>query len=176
MGALLWRATTSHLEEANRILKYIGNASFARGRDGYGFHVNENLGPNFGYKNTNRSIALKRNEQFFSKGVTRSAATMIANFRAEPTTEFVVKKTSNDQQPYSLGGWHIVHNGTIANDKDCGTNVYPTTIDSAAIVEQLNRGNVTNELSAKSLFHMMVSRIKGSYAILATHWSFPIWC
>ena len=98
---------------------------------------------------------------------------MIANFRAEPTTEFVVKKTSNDQQPYSLGGWHIVHNGTIANDKELRTNEYPTTIDSAAIVEQLNRGNVTNELSAKSLFHMMVSRIKGSYAILATHDDFP---
>ena len=150
MGAS-WSATTSHLEEANRILKYIGNASFARGRDGYGFHVNENLGPNFGYKNTNRSIALKRNEQFFSEGVTRSAATMIANLR-EPITEFVVKKTPTTRQPIQLGGWHIVHNGTIANDKELRTNEYPTTIDSAAIVEQLNRGNATDELIHKVLF------------------------
>ena len=47
-GPLLWRATTSHLEEANRILKYIGNASFAQSSgSGSGFHVNGTLGLNF---------------------------------------------------------------------------------------------------------------------------------
>jgi 7-cyano-7-deazaguanine synthase len=174
MGALVWRATTHHLIAANQILTEIGNASFARGRDGYGFHAHESKGPNHGYKTAVRSISLKKNLQFFSENETRVAVNMIGNFRAEPTTEFVAKKTANDQQPYSLNKWNIVHNGTIANDKALRTGDYPTTIDSAAIVEQLaDAGPIPDKEFAKYVFQVVITRLKGSYAILATHDDFP---
>jgi 7-cyano-7-deazaguanine synthase len=174
IGALLWRATTYHLIEANRILRDIGQASFARGRDGWGFHVQESMGPNYEYKTTVRSTELKKNVQFFSTGDARIAANLIGNFRAEPTTEFVSKKTVRDQQPYSLNKWNIVHNGTIANDKVLRTGEYPTTIDSAAIVEQLVlEGNIVSQEYARHVFRNVIGRLKGSYAILATHDDFP---
>ena len=174
MGALIWRATTHHLIAANQILTDIGNASFARGRDGWGFHTQESNGPNHEYKTAVRSISLKKNLQFFSVTNSRAAVNLIGNFRAEPTTEFVAKKTANDQQPYSLNKWNIVHNGTIANDKALRTGEYPTTIDSAAIVEQLVSFNkIYDQGHAMSVFQSVISKLKGSYAILATHDDFP---
>lgn len=82
----------------------------------------------------------------------------IANARAEPTTEFVEDKKSYDQQPYQLGDWIVVHNGTIANDKELRTWELETKIDSAVIVELLNKHND---------FEKMLSLLKGSYAIIA---------
>jgi 7-cyano-7-deazaguanine synthase len=174
MGALVWRATTYHLEEANRILTHIGNESFARGRDGWGAHIHDSTGPNCYFKTTLKLVELLKNEKFFSTYKDWFAVNMIGNFRAEPTTEYVAKKTLDDQQPYSLGKWNIVHNGTIANDKKLRTETYPTKIDSAAIVEQLvTIGKMYNEIHAKQSFLKVISKLKGSYAILATHDDFP---
>lgn len=63
-----------------------------------------------------------------------TAHAFLANHRAEPTTEYVEKKTIQDQQPYSFGCCHAVHNGTIANDKEvvCIDDP-PTKVDSFAI-------------------------------------------
>ena len=174
MGALIWRATTHHLAEANRIIIHIANESFARGRDGWGFHTYESSGPNHTHKTAQKTTHLKKNIQFFTTTGTRVAVNLIGNFRAEPTTEFVVKKTANDQQPYSLGKWNIVHNGTIANDKALRTGKYPTTIDSAAIVEQLeSKGTIFDNNHAKEIFQKVIFQLRGSYAILATHDDFP---
>lgn len=84
----------------------------------------------------------------------------LANLRAEPTTEWVRKKRREDVQPYEVGDWVIVHNGTIANDKQLITEYKlkpPTRIDSwviAALCDQLG-------------FQDMLQRIIGSYAIIA---------
>jgi 7-cyano-7-deazaguanine synthase len=177
IGALLWRATPIHLIEANRILKYIGSNSFARGRDGWGYHVRQSPvedGINYNHKFIRRSINWK-NEIFFDGEGSFEAVSMIGNFRAEPTTEFVSHKIESDQQPYSLNRWNIVHNGTIANDRILRTNPgYPTSIDSAAIVEQLAAaGNIHDRDYAKYIFQIVISELKGSYAILATHDDFP---
>ena len=43
---------------------------------------------------------------------------ILNNNRAEPTTEFVLKKTDEDIQPFTDGNFWISHNGTIANDKE----------------------------------------------------------
>lgn len=92
---------------------------------------------------------------------------MIANFRAEPTTEFVEDKGWNDQQPYNMGDWQMVHNGTIANDKELrqdNLEVYPSPIDSAAIVEELYK---QGDIDIHAAFNMAVDKLVGSYAILA---------
>jgi 7-cyano-7-deazaguanine synthase len=173
MGALIWRATTYHLAEANGIIACIATESFARGRDGWGFCVHDSLGWH-GNKTIKRSEKLKGDEKFFATDKNWAAVNMIANFRAEPTTEFVAEKVKYDQQPYSLAKWNIVHNGTIANDKELRTLKYPSKIDSAAIVEQLALiGKIHDANHAKLSFHEVISELKGSYAILATHDDFP---
>jgi len=49
IGALIWNATSYQRLDANRILNYIGNESFARGRDGWGYYVRDGL--TVGHKN-----------------------------------------------------------------------------------------------------------------------------
>lgn len=88
----------------------------------------------------------------------------IANFRAEPTNEYVKDKKDYDQQPYTLNHWSIVHNGTIANDEWLRTKQYPSSIDSACIVEQLS---ISQEKDQYDNFINVIQRLKGSYAILA---------
>lgn len=149
------------IEEANRIMNHIMNASRERGRDGYGYSIDSD-GWNFTHRNTDRYNGnAQLTEKFFSFG---NNVTLIGNLRAEPTTEYVEVKHSSDQQPYKLGDWEIVHNGTIANDADLRTNEHKTAIDSAAIVETLNLE--TGSCSTDN-FLGAVNKLKGSYAILA---------
>ena len=89
---------------------------------------------------------------------------VIGNLRAEPTTEYIKEKQIYDQQPYTCGDWSIVHNGTIANDKELRTYELPTKIDSAAIAEILKGTE-----ACFSSFSETVSKLKGSYAIIATN-------
>lgn len=106
----------------------------------------------------------------------RCPVTLIGNARAEPTTEWVKEKHGYDQQPYALGKWAIVHNGTIANDKALRTNELETGIDSAAIVEDLHAHTYPETNTVDKLYDVFVSTIKclkGSYAILATHEDAP---
>jgi 7-cyano-7-deazaguanine synthase len=175
IGALIWNATSYQRLDANRILNYIGNESFARGRDGWGYYVRDGL--TVGHKNKSiiRSTGWETYHEFFSLNIFSPTKNMIGNFRAEPTTEFVRHKREYDQQPYSLNKWNIVHNGTIANDKELRTDEGATTgIDSVAIVEQLAAaGDIQNRELAKYVFQFIIGKLKGSYAILATHDDFP---
>lgn len=103
--------------------------------------------------------------------------TFLGNARAEPTTEWVKEKKSSDQQPYKLMGWTVVHNGTIANDKELRESTpyrMGTSIDSAAIAELLAAkiGPETKQ-EAFTQFYNVVKQLKGSYAILAKHDQFP---
>lgn len=106
----------------------------------------------------------------------RCPVTLIGNARAEPTTEWVKEKNRYDQQPYALGKWAIVHNGTIANDKALRTNELETGIDSAAIVEMLAKREPEDGIrtldEAYGIFIGVIEELKGSYAILATHEDF----
>jgi 7-cyano-7-deazaguanine synthase len=176
IGALVWNANLTNLREANRIMNHIGRQSINRGRDGWGYHT----WSDFRSRSKESSIARwdawdEYNERkFFDPITTASDACMIGNFRAEPTTEFVAAKQKSDQQPYRCGKWTIVHNGTIANDKDLRTYEYETKIDSAAIVELLNKNN--DIFTRKDLYaHFLdcVQKLKGSYAILAVYDKFP---
>lgn len=154
-----------------------------RGRDGLGYLARPTQGGQVYERmvcNENSSLFIARApETLLDKG----QFTLIGNARAEPTTEYVKDKQISDQQPYALGGWSIVHNGTIANDKElrvlCEQKL-TTQIDSAAIVEMLVREEhdqsnlvVGHKHQLFNVFHSVVKQLKGSYAILATHDLFP---
>lgn len=154
--------------------------SSIRGRDGLGVHFA--IEDRYAYYKTTKRVATteymactKKISKFTLKNPN---FTMIGNCRAEPTTEWVKDKELYDQQPYGFGAWTIVHNGTIANDEDLRTWGLKTTIDSAAIVEQLDleceydNDNVTKEYAYES-FIRVIKKLKGSYAILATNSNFP---
>lgn len=164
VGALLRPVTTRHKQDTiNQLLDSIWQASHARGRDGRGFAVNSSAEENVVFY---REVTRKEGRGNFPPALHKfcTSATVIGNLRAEPTTEFVRDKHLSDQQPYTSGKWSIVHNGTIANDKALRTHSLPTTIDSAAIAEQLAGKHGTLDD-----FAGVIRKLRGSYAILATH-------
>jgi 7-cyano-7-deazaguanine synthase len=69
--------------------------------------------------------------------IPRRARALLGNCRAEPTNEWQREMKPQDVQPYlrklAGGAIAIVHNGTIANDKDFIDEDYPTKIDSASL-------------------------------------------
>lgn len=164
VGALVQRIDTHQkIQAVNDILEYIWQTSHERGRDGRGFVINSSAESDLqAYKDVTRSSGRAMQAPALHK-VCRSA-TIVGNLRAEPTTEFVREKRLSDQQPYTSGKWSIAHNGTIANDRELRTQDLPTGIDSAAIAEQLASVNGTLDD-----FVGVIRKLKGSYAILATH-------
>lgn len=152
-----------------------------RGRDGIGAHITHLPAPYRSYSclTVEKAGTYLHNctiDDIVKHCTLHQNYTMIGNARAEPTTEWVKEKRDYDQQPYSLGAWTIVHNGTIANDKLLRTGEMQTDIDSAAIVEQLNLycGEKENNLDRMySAFCGVIKTLKGSYAILATHRLMP---
>jgi len=182
VGALLF---DMHVAErrvyASDLLAQVYAASFARGRDGRGFVTiaDSRVTPHT-WKETDRKEGVELGDPLPTLFHTRNAraCALIGNFRAEPTTEYVAHKREDDQQPYTAGSWSIVHNGTIANDKELRTGVVNTTIDSAAIVERLALPRAIQGTSGgvrPSLFHFRktIQELKGSYAILAINHSEP---
>lgn len=170
IGALVWGLTTPDTRsQANVLLNHIIQQSHERGRDGRGFLTNygDDIVTD---KSTERKEGKDWHPVEFFKGDVESA-TFIGNLRAEPTTEYVADKSQDDQQPYSAGHWSIVHNGTIANDKALRTGKVPTSIDSAAIAETLDSTLCDGSNAYRTALHFIegVKRLKGSYAILATH-------
>ena len=146
------------IDAANRIMNHICRASIERGRDGFGYRTWEQDSTYSERRIDKISQGQYADRSFFWGGDT---PTMIGNIRAEPTTEFVLSKNREDQQPYVCGNWSIVHNGTIANDHELRSHKLATNIDSAAIAEILEGG--------RGAFHFQdhVKQLKGSYAILA---------
>lgn len=138
----------------------LAEGAHSRGRDGIGWHLryNDSLSDERVECSFKLTGPWQVNEVKMPPFALARQGVLIMNARAEPTTEWIEHKTSDDQQPYSQGLWAAVHNGTIANDAELRTHTLETTIDSAAIVEQL-------QLSS---FAGMVNDLVGSYAILAS--------
>ena len=76
----------------------------------------------------------------------------ICNHRAIPTTE---KSNPEHNQPFGTD-YKIVHNGTIANDKELG--VGSGEIDSSVLPKVLDCTNIDT-------LHQTIQKVKGSYAI-----------
>jgi 7-cyano-7-deazaguanine synthase len=156
---------TQRLDRASAILKQVWEKSHQRGRDGRGLLADVGSGKKFLHKDTSRwTGAESQAYPLYASHIFPQA--LIANLRAEPTTEYVRDKRGEDQQPYQCGKWAIVHNGTIANDQELRNGKIDTPIDSAAIVEKLDA--LENPFNyASDTFGDMVKLLKGSYAILA---------
>lgn len=175
VGAIVMSGQT---KTAVQILNHIYMFSHNRGRDGRGYAAlfNEEItqfdGGQYIYKDINTIDGLGLTPEWPLYGMDRAAPELlsfIGNLRAEPTTEYVRHKTRDDQQPYRSGAWTIVHNGTVANDKELRAYDVNTKIDSAAIAEVLNTEH--NRVPGRSygdVFDACIKKIKGSFAVLAT--------
>lgn len=95
---------------------------------------------------------------FVSNAITPRTSALIGNNRAEPTTEFVVSKTSNDIQPFGEAGIYISHNGTIANDNEIRRdfNIETSTAIDSAIIPGLIK-----KIGVEGTLHQLI----GSYAL-----------
>lgn len=177
IGALVWSTSVNQSRAYSRVLNEIFSRSMERGRDGRGWLV-QALPEGRDYKvfeqhDATRQLDWDRDEVFFGEALVNG--TLIGNMRAEPTTEYVKDKRPQDQQPYRVGPWTIVHNGTIANDKELRTHEVDTSIDSAAIVELLAGDHMLGqgERDVAEHFARCVKQLHGSFAILALHRDHP---
>lgn len=155
-------------------LSHILHASRARGRDGIGVTaINSDIpGPTLVFQHRHAGKYTPADASAIMHDLDNDVGweNIIFNLRAEPTTEFVLMKEDYDQQPYSMNGWNIVHNGTIANDAKLRTYGHPTNIDSAAIIELLALNEVPKDIEeAFYMFKHVIGRLVGSYSILASH-------
>lgn len=86
------------------------------------------------------------------------ASVWLQNMRAIPTTE-MGRRLDLQQQPFSAGDWVVVHNGTIANDRELwaelGLNGVPV-VDSQVLPYLLDAHGIDG-----------LARVRGSYAIAA---------
>lgn len=178
-GALVHLRNRAQVEEANRILTVLYRRSIERGRDGRGWYMKTtDYNDDLSFK---QHRSTKRHNDRDSEDIPQfdgsvEFGSLVGNMRAEPTTEFVNEKHDYDQQPYSSGRWHVVHNGTIANDKELRAPVpawsrCETRIDSAAIPEVLamvDRDFGDGDATDFGKFKLGINQLKGSFAILAT--------
>ena len=104
------------------------------------------------------------------------ASVVISNNRAEPTTEYVKEKCFDDTQPYVAGDWYVVHNGTIANDKELikDYNMLPSSkIDSSVIPELLNTCLGEEHFTAEHVAELLTNEVIGSYSLAIMHRKHP---
>ena len=106
--------------------------------------------------------------QEFSALYNSEVALVINNNRAEPTTEYVSEKRSEDIQPFTYKGWVVAHNGTIANDKELEKKYRlkrDTTIDSAIIPAFLDYFFGDDFASPEDVVSILSKELVGSYAL-----------
>jgi len=107
-----------------------------------------------------------RDYSFVRDAVVAHTSVAIANNRAEPTTEYVHDKTSEDAQPFGAEGVFVSHNGVIANDLDLRDRFAletATQIDTAVCAPLIARLGVRAALG----------ELMGSYALAAIDAAHP---
>lgn len=165
IGAYIYK-DASFRQDIGNMIRHIMKKSLERGRDGFGLMVQTQGGPPYREVAVGSSAGTQRLIDRFN--MTDDLALVLGNARAEPTTEFVNKKSDADQQPYKLRDWTIVHNGTIANDDKIRTGDYPSSIDSAAIVEMLCHAEFYS-VTPYAAFREAVNKLVGSFAVIAVN-------
>lgn len=159
------KLSKKQLVEVEEKLKQIVLCAEDRGRDSFGFalinHKNKVLRLRYTDKPSNVL------SDIYSP-IIDNIKVCLNNNRAEPTTEFVLNKRVQDVQPYISedGNTIIVHNGTIANDKEIFIqlkgNVH-TKIDSAVIPQYLSE--YWDGVDIKALADILMNVFIGSYAL-----------
>ncbi|MEW9491751.1 MAG: 7-cyano-7-deazaguanine synthase QueC [Candidatus Aramenus sulfurataquae] len=133
-----------------------------RGRDSFGVvAVNRD-----GSVNVVKSLGRPSTQEEKLRGIlSEDTFVVVANNRAEPTTEYVRQKTQEDIQPFVGERYIVTHNGIIANDQELEVKyklTRKTKIDSAVIPPLLDK---TWDGSLEGL-RKLLSEVKGSFAFI----------
>jgi len=133
-----------------------------RGRDSFGVIVIEKDGSTKRVKSLGKPST--QEEKLYGI-LNENSRVIIANNRAEPTTEYVNKKSEDDIQPFEGERFILTHNGLIANDKELETRFHitrKTKIDSAVvplILDKYWKGDLEG-------LRDLLNEIKGSFAFV----------
>ncbi|AWR96438.1 7-cyano-7-deazaguanine synthase QueC [Acidianus sulfidivorans JP7] len=133
-----------------------------RGRDSFGIVILDNEGNTRSIKSVGKP---SENEEKLYGIFDEKTSVVIANNRAEPTTEYVNKKEEKDIQPFEGQRYIVTHNGIIANDLEIEKKYEikrNTRIDSAVIPHFLDKkwdGKIEN-------LPNILSEVKGSFAFI----------
>ncbi|MFP3217306.1 7-cyano-7-deazaguanine synthase QueC [Acidianus sp.] len=133
-----------------------------RGRDSFGIIVVQSDGTTKSVKSLGRPS--EQEEKLYGI-LDEKSRVIIANNRAEPTTEFVNKKTEKDIQPFEGERFIVTHNGIIANDKELEKKFgvkRESNIDTAVIPPILDKFWKGDLPTLKDL----LSEIRGSFAFI----------
>ena len=114
---------------------------------------------------------------YFEKCIHSGRRKVLINNRAMPTTESQQNVPLEDCQPFTIGRWTIVHNGTIANDRELRKwleNIkgieFNSSVDSeviAGLCEAYLQDKLCDEsqVDFKELMLYLSEKLVGSYAI-----------
>lgn len=154
--------TKSLIEDIKEEFKSILLKSEERGRDSFGIVLLTRHGEFRILKFIDRvSNVIDKIDSIFDE----DAIAGIANCRAEPTTEFVAKKSINDVQPMIGNYIAVTHNGIIVNDFELEKkyNIVKSSRIDASIIPPLleKKWNGTLEDLQKILVYDLI----GSYAL-----------
>ncbi len=129
---------------------------------GIELHCLRRLGPPKGNEVANL-IKASHKTKVPSAGI--ACSFVMGNLRAEPTTEYMDRRTSKWSQPYLHDGVVMVHNGVISNDKDVAKRHEFTArfgIDSEVIPVVLSKCKSIEEVQTAFTQEMI-----GSFAVAA---------
>jgi 7-cyano-7-deazaguanine synthase len=133
-----------------------------RGRDSFGIISISKNGSSKVIKNIGRP---SENEEVLKDIIDETTTIVIANNRAEPTTEYVRFKTPNEIQPFEGERYVVTHNGIIANDNELEIKFGVkklSKIDSSiipSILDKYWKGDLVG-------LRKILNEIKGSFALI----------
>ncbi|MEM3801827.1 MAG: 7-cyano-7-deazaguanine synthase QueC [Saccharolobus sp.] len=152
----------NNFEKIEKRLAGILKKAEDRGRDSFGIVVIQKDGEIKVRKSLGKP---SEKEELLYGIIDENSRVVIANNRAEPTTEYVRQKTEDDIQPFIGERYIVTHNGIIANDTEIEKKynlIRKTKIDSSILPPFLDRlwdGRVES-------LRNMLNEIKGSFALI----------
>ncbi|WP_338599420.1 7-cyano-7-deazaguanine synthase QueC [Sulfolobus tengchongensis] len=151
-----------NVDKIERKLANILKRAEDRGRDSFGIIVIQKDGT----LKIRKSIGRPSEKEELLYGILdENSRVVIANNRAEPTTEYVKQKSEEDIQPFVGDRFIVTHNGIIANDMELEKKYElkrKTKIDSAILPLLLDRlwdGRVET-------LREILTQIRGSFALV----------
>ncbi|MEM4041546.1 MAG: 7-cyano-7-deazaguanine synthase QueC [Saccharolobus sp.] len=151
-----------NFEKIEKRLASILKKAEDRGRDSFGIVVIQKDGEIKVRKSLGKP---SEKEELLYGIIDENSRVVIANNRAEPTTEYVRQKTEDDIQPFIGERYIVTHNGIIANDTEIEKKynlIRKTKIDSSILPPFLDK---LWDGRAESLRNML-NEIKGSFALI----------
>lgn len=152
----------NNFEKIEKRLASILKKAEDRGRDSFGIVVIQKDGEIKVRKSLGKP---SEKEELLYGIIDENSRVVIANNRAEPTTEYVRQKTEDDIQPFIGERYIVTHNGIIANDTEIEKKynlIRKTKIDSSILppfLDKLWDGRVES-------LRNMLNEIKGSFALI----------